>query len=331
MARGDSLARQLKLMTLLEDRQELAVTDVARELGYTTRTVYRDLAVLERIGVPIYQERKGRRARWRVVEGYRRRLSVSLSWSEMLALALGGKLLAGLGGTPLADGSVSALQKLANALPSELAKRASLARRSVSATLGSTHDHRDAVLRCMLEAIERSETVQLCYRKARSRTATDRLVDPYLLHLHLGTIYLIGFAHDRGALRTFRLDRVREARSIGRPFTTRVPVSTSSLVQGALGPWEGVPYRIRLQFEPDVAGLVAETSVHPTQRSQWRSDGRLDVEMQVPMCPPLVAWVLGFGSGVAVLGPQVLARQVAREHARAAARMDSSLHRRFTS
>ena len=55
MARGDSLARQLKLMTLLEDRQELAVTDVARELGYTTRTVYRDLAVLERIGVPIYQ------------------------------------------------------------------------------------------------------------------------------------------------------------------------------------------------------------------------------------------------------------------------------------
>src|SRR5438067_8741248 len=96
MARGDSLARQLKLMTLLEDRQELAVTDVARELGYTTRTVYRDLAVLERIGVPIYQERKGRRARWRVVEGYRRRLSVSLSWSEMLALALGGKLLVDL-------------------------------------------------------------------------------------------------------------------------------------------------------------------------------------------------------------------------------------------
>ena len=52
MARGDSLARQLKLMTLLEDRQELAVTDVARELGYTTRTVYRDLAILERIASP---------------------------------------------------------------------------------------------------------------------------------------------------------------------------------------------------------------------------------------------------------------------------------------
>src|SRR3954454_21125674 len=132
MPRGDSLARQLKLMTMLEDRQELAVCDAARELGYTTRTVYRDLAVLERGGVPIYQDRTGTRARWRVVDGYRRRLSVSLSWSEMLALALGGKLLAGLTGTPLAAGWVSALQNLATALPSELEKRGSRAGRSVS-------------------------------------------------------------------------------------------------------------------------------------------------------------------------------------------------------
>src|SRR5256885_16088254 len=100
MARGDSLARQLKLMTLLEDRQELAVTDVARELGYTTRTVYRDLAVLERIGVPIYQERKGRRARWRVVEGYRRRTSGSPRSGGKLCPGPGGELFSRPGGPP---------------------------------------------------------------------------------------------------------------------------------------------------------------------------------------------------------------------------------------
>jgi len=53
--------------------------------------VYRDLQVLERVGVPIYQERQGRRARWRVMEGYRRSLSITLSWPEMMALVLGRK------------------------------------------------------------------------------------------------------------------------------------------------------------------------------------------------------------------------------------------------
>src|SRR4051812_18015539 len=65
---------------------------------------------------------------------------------------------------------------------------------------------------------------------------------------------------------------------------------------------------------PDAAHFVAERSEHPTQCSQWRSAGPLDVEMRVPVCPALVTWVLGFGSAVAVLGLVELVRRVAREH-----------------
>src|SRR4051794_8732474 len=46
MSRGDGLARQLQLMQMLEHRQEIVVPEVAAELGYTVRTVYRDLQVL---------------------------------------------------------------------------------------------------------------------------------------------------------------------------------------------------------------------------------------------------------------------------------------------
>jgi predicted DNA-binding transcriptional regulator YafY len=175
-------------------------------------------------------------------------------------------------------------------------------------------------MRTVLDAIERSETIVLAYRKPSARAAAERLVDPYLLHVHAGAVYLIGLSRDRGALRTFRVDRVREARLTGQRFTSRVPFSTSTLVQGALGPWEGKPRRVRLVFDPEAAHFVAERSMHPTQRSQWRSDGRLDVEMHVPVCPPLVTWVLGFGSAVAVLGPVELARHIAREHAHGVAR-----------
>src|SRR5438270_771344 len=80
-------------------------------------------AVLERVGVPIYQERQGRRARWRVMEGYRRSLSITLSWPEMMALVLGRKLLEKLS-APLADAATTATAKLNDALLREIAQRA---------------------------------------------------------------------------------------------------------------------------------------------------------------------------------------------------------------
>ena len=117
MSRGDGLARQLQRMKMLEHRQEIVVPEVAAELGYTVRTVYRDLQVLERVAVPIYQHRQGRRARWRVMEGYRRRLSITLSWPEMTALLLARKMLEKLAAAPLAEAAASAVAKVNEALP----------------------------------------------------------------------------------------------------------------------------------------------------------------------------------------------------------------------
>ena len=65
------------------------VSAAANELGCDRKTVFRDLEVLEQIGVPLYQDQRGPRSRWRVV---------TLSWPEMLALTSGRELLAGLAG-----------------------------------------------------------------------------------------------------------------------------------------------------------------------------------------------------------------------------------------
>lgn len=329
MSRGDGLARQLQLMQMLEHRQEIVVPEVAEELGYTVRTVYRDLQVLERVGVPIYQDRRGRQARWRVMEGYRRRLSVTLSWPEMLALVAARKMLEGLSAAPLADAAASAVTKVNEALPREVAERAAHFDEIFSAQLGPAHDYRSKgeVLRVLIDAIERHESVRFQHRKLGERTATERVVDPYVLHVQAGALYLIGFCHQRNAIRTFLLDRITEAARTGALFGARAPFAASALVQGALGPWEGTPQRIHLRFDADIAELAAERRVHPTQTTQWRSDGELDVELRAPVCPPLIAWLLGWGSQVHVISPATLADRVRRAHARAAAPEQSASRR----
>lgn len=321
MSRGDGLARQLQLMQMLEHRQEIVVPEVAAELGWTVRTVYRDLQVLERVGVPIYQDRQGRQARWRVVEGYRRRLSITLSWPEMLALVAARKMLEGVSAAPLAEAAASAVAKVNDALPRELAQRAARFDALVSAQPGPVHDYRgkDEALRVLIDAIERHETVRFQYRKHGEHKAAERLVDPYLVHVQAGAVYLIGFCHQRGAIRTFLLDRLAQASRTGAVFGARAPFAASALLQGALGPWEGTPQRIQLRFDAEIAGLAGERRVHPTQAMQWRSDGALDVELRAPICPPLLSWILGWGDQVRVISPASLADRVRRAHGRAAA------------
>jgi proteasome accessory factor B len=330
MSRGDSLARQLQLMLMLENRHVIDVPDAASQLECTTRTVYRDLQVLERVGVPIYQERQGRHARWRVVDGYRRRLSITLSWPEMVALMFARTLVAPLGSTPLGAAAESAVQKIAGALPRETFDRARRFEGALSADMGPKHEYgRNAgVVQVIVDGTERGESVRLQYRKPGQRAAQERLVDPYLLHVQAGAVYLIAFCHQRNAIRTFLIERIRDASRTGALFGARAAFLPGRMLQGALGPWEGPPQRIQLRFAPQVADLVAERRIHPSQRMQWRSDGGLDAELRVPLCPPLIVWLLGWGRHVRVVCPGHLAQRLRREHERAARSTERPAKRR---
>jgi predicted DNA-binding transcriptional regulator YafY len=157
--RGEAFARQLRLLALLEKRPEgLEIEEAAEELGARRRTVYRDFRVLEDAGFPLTSALDGRRARWRILEGHRHRLQLSLSWSELMALMTARKLMSGLAGTVLHDGAASALEKIRATLPKGLADHFRASEGLLSAPHGG-RDYRsrgDLVSR-LVEAIDESQ------------------------------------------------------------------------------------------------------------------------------------------------------------------------------
>ncbi len=301
---------------MLDEERAVSPTAAAKELGVARRTIYRDLMVLQEIGMPLYQESDKGRPRWRLVEGPRRRLSVTLSWSEMLALTAGRDLLAGLAGTFFHEAAITALEKIRSALPPELGRRAEASAgvlMSDPQAPRSYRNHGDAA-RVLAEAIERRETVVLEYRKLAARAFSHREVDPYHLHIHAGALYVIGWCHERKAVRTFLLDRAGAVRPAGRTFERRSDLALASVLQGDLGPWSGPQQAVELGFSPDVARLVAERKVHPSQKTQWRSDGGLDVTMLVPVTPWFERWLLGWGAAVDIRTPKTLRRKIEGLH-----------------
>ncbi len=62
------LARLVAILTYLQTKRYLSVNDITKKFGVSSRTIYRDLSVLGKAGVPIFNEKtKG----YSLVDGYR--------------------------------------------------------------------------------------------------------------------------------------------------------------------------------------------------------------------------------------------------------------------
>jgi predicted DNA-binding transcriptional regulator YafY len=109
------------------------------------------------------------------------------------------------------------------------------------------------------------------------------------------------------------LDRAGRVRATGRTFDRRSDIKLAPLLQGDLGPWTGKAEVIRLRFRSTAARLVAEHKIHPSQVSELRLDGGLDVSLHAPITPWLERWLTGWAGDVEVLAPARLGRPRARQ------------------
>jgi predicted DNA-binding transcriptional regulator YafY len=79
MARGDQLARQWRILqSLIASRSGKSAADLAQELEYHWRTVYRDLEALQLAGFPIYTDRVEGKNLWSVLDSARHNIPIPL-------------------------------------------------------------------------------------------------------------------------------------------------------------------------------------------------------------------------------------------------------------
>jgi predicted DNA-binding transcriptional regulator YafY len=333
LVRGEAFARQLKLLALLEARPEgVEPEEAAGALGTLRRTVYRDFRVLEDAGFPLTSARDGRRARWRILAGYRHRLQISLTWSELVALMTARQIVSGLAGTMLHDGAASALEKIRATLPRGLADRFRVSERLVSAPEGGRdYRSRGELVRRLVEAIDGRQTVEARYRSRTAsgrRRGSERKLDPYHLRVAEEGIYLVAHCHRSGEVRTFLVDRFDEVRPTGERFTPPEGFSAERMLRPGFAMWSGRPAKVRFTVARELADLLMERKVHPSQVTQRRSDGGVEVLLEVALGPPLMAFLTGLGAGVSDIEPRDLREAVLREHRNAVAELQGGVSRR---
>ncbi len=258
----------MSLLLLLQTRRQMTGRELARELEVSLRTVYRDVEALSAAGVPVYAE-QGRAGGYRLVEGYRTRLT-GLTEPEAASLFMVGipEAATALG---IADHTSSAELKLLAALaPTQRAQAARLRERfhlDVPTWYRQTAD--EPHLPAVAEAVLSDRVIDMVYRRWAAPREVERTLEPYGVVLKGGAWYVVAREHSP------RRPVSGRARSAARTATFRTYRVANIL---RLTPTE-------LTFERDADFDLAE---HWRRRLAEFDDQRFTASATVRLSPALV-------------------------------------------
>ena len=312
----DKLVRQLSLVAyLMAERRASSARDVKQAVeGYSemsdeafARRFYADRTELLALGIPLQSQRD----EFTGEELYTLRKEqyflppLHLSDGELAALSTAVYLLEGQ--FAYAEPLRLALQNLALGRPNpsdDAAPDVSLR------LLGSGFTSEVAARLQKIEtAVSRQRTIVFPYWAIHSGEEAVRTVDPYSLYLRGGQWYLIARDHDRDAIRTFRLSRIRgDVRfATRRERDFRVPEDFDATTWRDRAPWqlgEG-DETATIWVSPDAAWLV-ERAVGRHGTIESRPDRSIVFSTGYADLRQLAQWLIGLDGQAVPLAPAEL-------------------------
>ena len=145
----------------------------------------------------------------------------------------------------------------------------------------------------------------------RKSAAVERVVDPYYLVGHKGEWYLSTHCHERQAIRTFAVSRIREASILPGTFAMPAAMDQEKMFGDQFGIiWKPEQHKVRIRFSAAVAPYVRERQWHPRQVIRERRDGGCVLEFSTNHINEVKDWILSWGTGARTLAPAILVERI---------------------
>jgi len=319
MARNDQVTRQWYLLLKLESTrgatlQEL-VESIPDDYPKNSRTVRRDLEVLEAGGYPLVTDQVNGQTCWRLMEGFAGIPKLGFSATELMALTFSRNLIKPLEGTEIQTALTSAFNKVAAVLPPQAHEHVRAMENLFSVGLGphKSYQRHKNTIDLTTQAIDKARTAQIRYYSASRNTTTRREIDPYRLWYAAGGLYTIAYCHLRKDVRMFAVERIRSISLTDHPYQLPLGFDVEEYVQDSLMVMRGKRVEVELLFSKAAAAWVKDKVWHPSQEASLLKDGRLKMTLKVADTAELVGWILSFGSQVRVVRPEGLRQKVKEE------------------
>jgi predicted DNA-binding transcriptional regulator YafY len=299
--------RLLSLILLLQSKPLWKAGELAVELNVSERTVHRYMVMLEEMGIPIYSER-GPYGGFSLVRGYKLPPLI-FSAEEATVLYMGAHLVQEVWGQTYEDAVTAVTAKLDNVLPDDLRDEVQRAQQSLVIGGLTARDYRpwQSAIHTLRQCIGERLCACLHYRAFGRDEITERVVEPYALTLQWGLWYLVAFCHLRHEMRTFRVDRIQEVKSLTRRFTMPRDFSVREYVERTMS--FAPNYTVVVEMDACVAPEIRERHGHWMEITD-QDDGSITVRFGVANLDWATGWVLSYGAAAKTLEPPELSTRV---------------------
>ncbi|WP_259614103.1 MULTISPECIES: helix-turn-helix transcriptional regulator [Microbacterium] len=208
--------RTIQLLSLLQTGGEWSVPELASRLAVSPRTVRRDAQRLRDLGYDVHS-RPGPGAVYRLRPGTRIP-PLLLDSDDVTAIITG--LLVLEAWSPEDPAAAVARGKIEQVLPPGLRRRAAATALSTQILHAESAPTEWAAVGTLADAVAQGARVAFTYTDQHDRTS-ERVIAPHRHVLRGGQWYVVGFDIDRDDWRLFRLDRMREVRTLPGAFAAR--------------------------------------------------------------------------------------------------------------
>jgi predicted DNA-binding transcriptional regulator YafY len=308
MANSEKLVRLLKIISLIEQRNGADLQTLADECEVCQRTIYRDVEALSMGGMPIHWDPDSKRYRFSK-KVFLKPLTFSVDEATALLHCITAFTREK---TPLTPALRLAQERMMSSLPSERQKKVDELKDIIDIKIANKpHDVCSDTFSCVEKAIQEKKRLEVQYYTKSSETLNSRKLDPYVITFRGKAWYLIAFCHLRGAIKIFRLDRIRQIKILPETYTIPRNFSAAAFFEGSWLLEQGDPVKVRLRFYPEAARWVREGDYHTSERTQEMQDGSLLYEVTVSGTREITRWILSFGPSVEVLEPESLRTEIA--------------------
>lgn len=183
-----------------------------------------------------------------------------------------------------------------------------------------TPDIVEGVQREVYETLWDCEQLKVGYCSRGSDEPRDLTLHPQALVVREGVFYLLAQVDGYDDVRHFALHRMTSASNQYRPAWRVKDFDLDAYIaEGGFAYVESGEIDLVLRFDPYVGQHLLETGLSDDQEIVTLEDGRTEIRAKVLDTQQLRWWILGFGPGVEVVGPEPL-REWMGEEVRAMAR-----------
>lgn len=292
--------RLFHILLILQRKKLVRAIDLADEFSVSKRTIYRDLAALGEMGVPLIpMPGEG----YSLVEGFYMP-PLSFTSQEAQALFLGARMLAAQASGTLSKTAENAVEKIAHVLPNQ-------SKASVQQIVDIIHfylprekfDLDQLYLLELQQAIKQHHAVKLVYHSQSHHETTERIIEPYHLTYGNGAWYVEGYCQVREDIRSFRLERIESLQLLPEVFVARqISMRPPDLIE------------VQVRFQQDVVRWVHERQHYAyTGDETTCENGDVLMGYHVKRLDELRSWLLGWGAKAEVLSPFQLREEIRQE------------------